>query len=53
MDLPIALQEYSRNSKYVTNPITIIDKQLIWFGQPLYAADFLSEGEILNTAFFP
>ena len=36
----------------MTNPITIIDGRIIWFGQPLYAADFVSEGDILDTEFY-
>lgn len=53
IDLPDGLQEYIRTFEYVTNPITIIDKKTVWFGQPLYAADFISEGEILDTEYFP
>lgn len=37
----------------MTNPVTIIDKKVVWFGQPLYAADFISEGNILDTEYFP
>lgn len=53
IDLPEGLQEYTRSFGYVTNPITIIDKKIVWFGQPLYAADFISEGDILETEYFP
>ena len=53
VDLPEGLQEYIRPFEYVTNPVTVIDKKTIWFGQPLYAADFISEGEILDTEYFP
>lgn len=53
VDLPEGLQEYIQPFEYVTNPITVIDKKTIWFGQPLYAADFISEGEILDTEYFP
>ncbi|MBR5566081.1 MAG: AAA family ATPase [Roseburia sp.] len=53
VDLPEGLQEYIRPFEYVTNPITVIDKKTIWFGQPLYAADFITEGEILDTEYFP
>ena len=53
IDLPEGLQEYIRPFAYVTTPMTIIDKKIVWFGQPLYAADFISEGEILDTEYFP
>ena len=53
VDLPEGLQEYIKPFEYVTNPITVIDKKTIWFGQPLYAADFITEGEILDTEYFP
>ena len=53
INLPDKLEKYRRNYEYVTNPITLIAKKKIWFGQPLYAADFISEGEILGTECFP
>ena len=53
VDVPEGLKEYTREFGYVTNPVTIIDKKIVWFGQPLYAADFISEGEILDTEYFP
>lgn len=53
INLSDKLEIYRRNFEYVTNPITLIDKNIIWFGQPLYAADFISEGEILDTEYFP
>lgn len=53
IDLPEGLQEYTKTFSYTTNPITIIDKKIVWVGQPLYAADFISEGDILDTEYFP
>ena len=53
IDLPDGMQVFMRHYQYVTNPVTIIDKSKVWFGQPLYAADFISEGEILDTEYFP
>lgn len=53
IDLPEGLQRYIRNYSYVTNPVTLIDRKTVWFGQPLYAADFIAEGDILDTEFFP
>ena len=53
IELPKDLQKYANEFEYVTTPVTIIDKSIIWFGQPLYAADFISEGNILDTEYFP
>ena len=53
IDLPEGLLEYTKIFEYITNPLTIIDKKTVWFGHPLYAADFISEGEILDTEYFP
>lgn len=53
IDLPDGLREYIKIFEYVTTPVSIIDKKIVWFGQPLYAADFISGGDILNTEYFP
>jgi hypothetical protein len=37
----------------VTTPITVIDRSVVWFGQPFSAADFISEGELIDTRYFP
>ncbi len=52
IDLPEELQEYVQCSNYVATPVTLIDKKIVWYGQPLYAADFTSEGDILDTEYF-
>ena len=51
--LPQELSEYAVIHPYITTPFTIIDQRIIWFGEPLSAADFISEGEILPTEYFP
>lgn len=53
IDLPDGFQKYVKNGQYVTTPVTIIDREIVWFGQPLYAADFISGGDILDTEYFP
>lgn len=53
INIPTRLQKYVQTYDYVTNPVTIIDGKKVWFGQPLYAADFISEGDILETEYFP
>lgn len=47
------LQDFVKVSEYANAPICLIDKKIVWFGQPLYAADFISEGDIIDTEYFP
>lgn len=51
--IPKCINKYRVNYEYVTTPVTIIDKKTIWFGQPLCAADFISEGEPIFSEYFP
>ena len=47
------LNKYKTNHSYVTTPMTVIDKKIVWFGEPLSSADFISEGNIVETEYFP
>lgn len=47
------IRDYRVNYGYVTTPVTIMDKKIVWFGQPLCAADFISEGEPILSEHFP
>ena len=47
------LNKYRADYSYVTTPVTVIDKETIWFGEPLSSADFISEGNIIETEYFP
>ena len=47
------LNKYRMDYSYVTMPITIIDRERIWFGEPLSSADFIFEGNIIETEYFP
>lgn len=47
------LKKYAHAHGYVTTPLTVIDRNVIWFGEPLSSADFISEGSILETKYFP
>ena len=51
--IPDGLEKYVSRHPYVTNPVTVIDEHIIWFGQPLCAADFITEGKVLPTEVFP
>ena len=47
------LNKYRTDHSYVTTPITVIDRETIWFGEPLSSVDFISEGNIIETQYFP
>ena len=51
--LPDEVTDYLHNDCYVSTPVTIIDNQTVWFGQPLFADDFISEGSFIETEYFP
>ena len=51
--LPNEFIQVGYSDAYVTMPVTIIDRNIIWYGEPLSAADFISEGTILQTRIFP
>ncbi len=51
--IPSCIRKHKVNYGYITTPVTIIDNKTVWFGQPLCAADFITEGEPIFTEFFP
>lgn len=53
ISLPPGWQPYKVEYAYVTNPITVIDKKIVWYGHPVSAAEFITEGTILPTQYFP
>jgi len=53
ISLPTGLKKYMHSHPWVTTPFTMIDNKIVWFGEPLSAADFISEGDILETKYFP
>lgn len=46
-------QQFVIRKSYVTTPCAIIDGNIVWFGEPLSGADFISQGEYLKTEYFP
>ena len=52
MVLPEGLQQFAKYG-YVTTPVTIIDGATVWFGHPISAAEFFTEGDVLETEYFP
>ncbi len=53
VSVPSCLLPYTHIHGFVTMPITVIDRKVVWYGEPLCAASFYSEGEILPTETFP
>jgi len=51
--LPVVLKPLVIENPFVANPVVTIDKSIVWFGIPASAADFISEGRILKTAYRP
>lgn len=52
-NLPPELQEYAIEALNICDPIAIIDKKIIWFGEPPSAADFISCGDTFVTRWRP
>ena len=50
---PKAIQNYITLDSYITTPLTVIDRNVIWFGEPLSNANFISEGKEIRTKTFP
>lgn len=51
--LPLELRALAIENKYFANPITLIDKRIVWFGMPHSGADFIAEGVTIPTRFRP
>lgn len=51
--LPEEMDDVSAQGKYVSTPFSIIDREIVWFGQPLAASDFITEGEVIPTKYYP
>ena len=51
--LPDEFAAYILSDCYVSTPVTVIDNQIVWFGQPLFADDFISEKSLVETKYFP
>ncbi len=49
ISIPYELEDFEPIAGYAATPLTLIDKHIIWFGEPLCAADFITEGDILPT----
>lgn len=47
------LRTIAIENAYISNPIVLIDKKIVWYGVPLSDAKFRSEGRILPTRIYP
>lgn len=52
-NIPASLLPYVSENPFVVNPVTIIDKHIIWFGLPNSDAVFKSEGIDIPTLYRP
>jgi len=52
-NLPLVLQPYAVENPYIANPVSIIDKKIVWFGMPRSNADFITEDGKISTLFRP
>lgn len=52
-NLPSIIRPFAINFPKAVNPIAIIDKQIIWFGEPISNANFKSNDRILPTRYRP
>lgn len=51
--LPDEIKEFAIQNTYVADPVSIIDKRIVWFGEPVSAANFITEGHTIRTAYRP
>lgn len=53
LQLPPSLRSFTIENNYLANSVAIIDKEVIWFGEPSSNEHFISEGSIIKTRFRP
>lgn len=51
--LPHMLINYAITNPFISNPITLIDKRIVWYGMPPSDADFIAEDKIIPTKYRP
>lgn len=52
-DLPNLLKPYAIENPFVPNPLTIIDKKIVWYGEPLSDAHFISQRSVILVKSHP
>jgi len=48
-DLPAELRSMAIENEFIANPVTLIDREISWFGQPASGACFIAEGKTLQV----
>ena len=52
-NLPPEIRKYAITNPYISNPITLIDKRIVWYGMPPSDAVFIAEGNTIPTKYRP
>ena len=52
-NMPPELRDLVIENKYITNPVSVIDKNITWYGMPSSDADFISEDTRIPTLYKP
>ncbi|NLV57661.1 MAG: AAA family ATPase [Clostridiales bacterium] len=52
-DLPELLQPLAVENRFVHNPICLIDRKIVWFGEPMSSKDFVADGAVIPTRYRP
>ena len=53
INVPSRLAPFLGVNDYIANAMTVIDKKVSWFGEPLSDANFKVEGQVLKTEYRP
>ena len=51
--LPAVLKTFAIENSFVANPVTLIDKKIVWFGMPSSDANFKPDGNVFRTLYRP
>ena len=51
--IPKELRPLVIENKFISNPIALIDRGLVWYGMPYSDAKFISEGRFIPTLYRP
>ena len=52
-NLPVELKPFASENRFIANPITLIDRHIVWYGMPHSGAIFISEGQTIPTRYRP